>query len=326
MTQHENFTSISSTEILNQFNLKLSLFEDKKVWAVGGGKGGVGKSFLCANIAIELASLGSKVVAIDLDLGGANLHTCLGQKIPEHTLSDYFNKKVLNIKNIITPTNHENLSLISGAQDELGIANLKSSNKNDFLHDLKNLDADYIIFDLGAGTSLNTLDFFISADVGILATLPEPTSIENTYRFLKSCFFRKIQLSENYHKVSHLIKKISQGKITNISASPVEVMNEIKSIDESIYYELKLELDKMNYYLIMNQVRSFSEEKLGFSIEKICKKYFGFSVNYLGQVSYDPAVWQSIRVKKSLLQRYPNSNSASELKELVSKLYQKETM
>ncbi len=326
MTHHENFTSISSTKILSQFNLKLSLFEDKKVWAIGGGKGGVGKSFLCANIAIELAAMGSKVIAIDLDLGGANLHTCLGQKIPEHTLSDYFSKKVLDIKEILTPTDHENLSLISGAQDELAIANLKSSNKNNFLHDLKNLDADYIIFDLGAGTSLNTLDFFISADVGILATLPEPTSIENTYRFLKSCFFRTVQLSENFHKISHLLKKVSQGKITNISMSPVEVLNEIKSIDPQIYDELKVELDKMNYYLVMNQVRSFSEEKLGYSIEKICKKYFGFPVNYLGQISYDPAVWQSIRVKKSLLQRYPNSNSASELKELVTKLYQKELL
>jgi len=326
MTHHENFTSISSTEILNQFNLKLSLFEDKKVWAVGGGKGGVGKSFLCANIAIELAAMGSKVIAIDLDLGGANLHTCLGQKIPENTLSDYFSRKVLDIKDIITTTDCENLSLISGAQDELGIANLKSSNKNSFLSDLKNLDADYIIFDLGAGTSLNTLDFFISADVGILATLPEPTSIENTYRFLKSCFFRKIQHSENFYRISHLLKRVSQGKITSLTISPVEMLEEIKKIDIHLYNEFKLELDKINYYLVMNQVRSLSEENLGYSIEKICKKYFGFSVNYLGQISYDPAVWQSIRVKKSLLQRYPNSNSANELKELVAKLYQKESL
>ncbi|MBA2406278.1 MAG: P-loop NTPase, partial [Bdellovibrionales bacterium] len=53
----------------------------KKIWAVGGGKGGVGKSLVSANVAICLALMGNKVVAVDLDLGGANLHTCLGLPI-----------------------------------------------------------------------------------------------------------------------------------------------------------------------------------------------------------------------------------------------------
>ena len=68
----------------------------KKVWAIGGGKGGVGKSLVSANVAICLALMGNKVVAVDLDLGGANLHTCLGLPIPQVTLSDYVSKKITN--------------------------------------------------------------------------------------------------------------------------------------------------------------------------------------------------------------------------------------
>ncbi len=49
----------------------------KQIWAVGGGKGGVGKSLLASSLAICLARTGNKVTAIDLDLGGANLHTTL---------------------------------------------------------------------------------------------------------------------------------------------------------------------------------------------------------------------------------------------------------
>ena len=56
-----------------------------KVWAIGGGKGGVGKSLVTANLSICLSLMGYKVIAIDLDLGGANLHTCLGVSIPENT-------------------------------------------------------------------------------------------------------------------------------------------------------------------------------------------------------------------------------------------------
>lgn len=324
MTHTENFTSISSTDILNQLKPKLNLFENKTVWAIGGGKGGVGKSFLSANIAIELASSGSRVLAIDLDLGGANLHTCLGVPIPELTLSDFFSKKILDISEIITKTNLENLSLISGAQDEIGMANLRSEKKNFLLSALKDLEFDYIIFDLGAGTSLNTLDFFISADLGILVTLPEPTSIENTYRFLRSCFYRKIQNCENYYKISHLFKEMCSGKINDSISSPSELLTRIKEVDVKIYQEIKSVLNGLNYNLVINQVRTQSESELGSAIEKICIKYFGIPVKYMGKVSYDPAVWQSVRTKESLLKAYPNSNSAHELKKLVSNLYNKE--
>ena len=145
------------------------------IWAVGGGKGGVGKSLLTANLSICLALMNFKVIVIDLDLGGANLHTCLGVPIPEKTLSDYLTKKIRNLSELVTPTPIENLSIISGAQDNTGIANLKQMHKNKLLSKLGDLDADYIILDLGAGTTYNTLDFFIYADKGILTSLTEPT-------------------------------------------------------------------------------------------------------------------------------------------------------
>ena len=158
----------------------------KEIWAIGGGKGGVGKSLTTANISICLALMGKKVVSIDLDLGGANLHTCLGSSIPETSLSDFLTKKITRFGDLITPTAIKNLSIISGAQDEFGMANLKQLQKAKILNHLEEVEADYILLDLGAGTTLNTLDFFIAADKGIMTTLPEPTAIENTYRFIKS--------------------------------------------------------------------------------------------------------------------------------------------
>src|SRR5690606_3926121 len=134
-----------------------------KIWAVGGGKGGVGKSLVTANISICLALMGYKVVAVDLDLGGANLHTCLGVPIPDKTLSDYLTKKVSSLNDLITPTAIDNLSIISGAQDDVGIGNLRDVQEAVMLARLGELNADLVILDLGGGTSYNTLDFFISA-------------------------------------------------------------------------------------------------------------------------------------------------------------------
>ena len=53
----------------------------RRIIAVGGGKGGVGKSVLAANLGIYLAQLGKHVVLLDADLGGANLHTFLGVEL-----------------------------------------------------------------------------------------------------------------------------------------------------------------------------------------------------------------------------------------------------
>ena len=60
-----------------------------RLLAVGGGKGGVGKTFVTANLATSLARLGQRVVVVDMDLEGANLHTCLGVPSPQRSLADF---------------------------------------------------------------------------------------------------------------------------------------------------------------------------------------------------------------------------------------------
>ena len=53
---------------------------------MGGGKGGVGKTFLAANLSAILARAGARVVAVDTDVEGANLHTWLGVPSPRASL------------------------------------------------------------------------------------------------------------------------------------------------------------------------------------------------------------------------------------------------
>ena len=165
----------------------------KEIWAVGGGKGGIGKSLITGNIGITLARLKKRVLLVDADLGGANLHTTLGIGVPEMTLSDFLNRRVETIQEVIIKTSIPNLSLVSGAQDFLDAANPNFAQKARLLRHLETLDADYILLDLGAGTSFNILDFFLFADHGILVVLPEPTAIENAYRFIKSAFYRRFK-------------------------------------------------------------------------------------------------------------------------------------
>jgi len=65
-----------------------------RIYPIGSGKGGAGKSFITANLGVLLSKQGKRVVLVDLDLGGSNLHTFLehqGQKID---LNDFLNKAI----------------------------------------------------------------------------------------------------------------------------------------------------------------------------------------------------------------------------------------
>lgn len=291
----------------------------QKIWAIGGGKGGVGKSLVTANLSICLSLMGHKVIAIDLDLGGANLHTCLGVSIPEKTLSDYLTKRERNLASLVTPTPVPNLSIISGAQDDIGIANLKQMHKTKILSKLKELDADYILLDLGAGTTFNTLDFFISAHQGILTALPEPTSIENTYRFIKSVYHRKLKMAEEFLEVGPLIDQAMNSKIST-NATPADLIGRVIEINPYMGQKLQAELARLVPKLIINQVRTQADIDIGFSMKIICKKYFGISLDYVGYLEYDATVWQSVKKRRPLLMEFPNSSLVSNFDRIVHRL------
>ena len=174
-------------------NDKANSSSTKEIWAIGGGKGGVGKSFVAGNLGILLAQRGFRVILADLDLGGANLHTWLGVNTPEQGVSEFVDRQVEQIHELLIPTSIPQLRLISGARDGVEIANLKHTQKMRFLMALKRLDTDFIIMDLGAGTAYNTIDFFLLAEKQLMVVIPEPTSIENAYRFLKNSFYRKLR-------------------------------------------------------------------------------------------------------------------------------------
>ena len=83
----------------------------KKIWAFGGGKGGVGKSFVAGNLGILLAQNGNTVILADLDLGGANMHTWLGVNSPTKSISEFIEREEQDIKKLLIPTEDEGFAL-----------------------------------------------------------------------------------------------------------------------------------------------------------------------------------------------------------------------
>jgi len=304
-----------------------SLFEEnqiskKQIWAIGGGKGGVGKSLIASNLGIMLARKNKKVILVDLDLGGANLHTCLGVELPQATLSDFIDRRLDKIENLIVETPIKNLGLISGARDSFGIANLKHAQKQRFINNLLELDANYLVFDLGAGTSFNTLDFFLASDIGIITLLPEPTSIENVYRFIKSAFYRKLKIIESSMDVKNIIDKLMLEKDGRSIKTPSDLIKEISVIDPELGFRIKQKMRSFSPKIIVNMIRSQSDIELGYAVSSVCKKYFGINTDVVGYIEYDNSVWQSVRKKTPLLMEFPNSKLVSNFNKIYNKLTQ----
>jgi flagellar biosynthesis protein FlhG len=292
----------------------------KQVWAVGGGKGGVGKSLVSSSLAIALARAGNKVTAIDLDLGGANLHTTLGVELPRQTLSDFIARRTSGLNECSVPTGIPNLDLISGAQDSVGVANLEFADKIRLLQKMRELDTDYLVVDLGAGTAHNTIDFFLYADIGVLTMLPEPTSIENGYRFIKAAYYRRLLHSRFLKDVRGLINAAMDSHNKLGIKSPSDLFREINRASPEAGLRLKQEIEKFKPKLIVNQARTQTDIDIGFSVKTVCKKYFGSELDYVGYLDYDSAVWQAVRRKRPLMMEFPNSRLVSSIERVVAYL------
>jgi len=290
------------------------------IWAVGGGKGGVGKSFIAANLGLALAKQGKQVVLVDLDLGGANLHTCLGVSGSDKTLSDYLTGKMSDINALISKTETDRVGMISGAADNLQIANLKHFQKAKLLRNLKHIEADYVILDLGAGTAFNTLDFFVQADRGLISVMPDPTSIENTYRFLKCVLMRKLHSAPLQAKKlmnSVLTQRQYDGKKIRTLAAFLSAMD---GLHPEYAPELRDNLSSLQLHLIVNQVLEPRDTELGHAMQMTCSRYFGSELDYLGYLHHDKNVLQSLRQRKPFISAYPQSRNAVHIEHMASSL------
>ena len=162
--------------------------------AIASGKGGVGKTVITANLALSLAQqfrgkTGS-VVAVDLDLGCGNLNSCLGVRSPNGTINNFLLNKVSDLEQILTPTEQENLQMICSSYSGTPEMKLEEELKKELLNGLGNLDANYVLVDLGAGTAPEVLDFFLGASEKIVVITPEALSLHNAFVFLKAAILR----------------------------------------------------------------------------------------------------------------------------------------
>lgn len=155
-----------------------------EIWCVASGKGGVGKTFASSGLGISLAKLRKKVLLVDFDISGANLHTVLGLKDFKKSIVDGLTSAE-NCEDMIMHSTFPNVDFIPGfVVPQLG-SELCTFKVDALLQQLRKLNYDIIIFDLGPGALKANFSLMAYADRNFVITNCEPTSIEKTNSFVE---------------------------------------------------------------------------------------------------------------------------------------------
>ncbi len=264
-----------------------------EIWAIGGGKGGTGKSFVITGLATYLAGLGKKVTLIDADLGGANLHSILKINQPQHSLTDFFEKKI-NLEEIIDETGIPNLRLVIGDIRTLSPDTVKYAHRLKLYRHIKSISGDYVLIDLGAGSSLATLDTFLLADKMITVTLPEITSIDNLYHFMKKLLFRKLNLFLAEHDLKNAAKQAWRNRKDNQIKTIKHLVDHFRNISGDVSRMLDNDFSHFDINVVINQVRHEPHIHVGSSVKSVITKYFGIHAHYAGYLPYNDTAWQFV--------------------------------
>jgi flagellar biosynthesis protein FlhG len=287
-----------------------------KIYPIGGGKGGIGKSFVAANLGASIAKQGHQVVLVDLDLGASNLHTFLGIENPKNGINNFLNKSVEKFENLAAPTHIPNLFFISSLHCSMEISNLVYAQKLKIIKAVRKLPFDYVILDLGAGTNFNTLDFFLTSNDGIFICVPEPTSIENAFRFIRATYLRKLKRIIKRHAFNAAVKNavFNPDRADLTAPQPRDIIDIVLKRDPDREMFLKDILSEFNFKLILNQFRKNYDKNLGRKIGMVCNQHFYSNFQFLGNISYDERVTESIFSRKLYLQKYPYTTTSIDLK------------
>lgn len=155
-----------------------------KTISISSGKGGVGKTTIVSNLALQLAQEGNKVLILDGDLGMANVDIMFGVR-PYYNVNDVFNGRK-KLEEVIVPL-RENISLIPGGSGIYELQNVSLFQKRLFLDQVNQLEGlyDYLLIDTAPGIAENVLYLNAAAHEIVLVLTPDPASLTDTYALIK---------------------------------------------------------------------------------------------------------------------------------------------
>lgn len=259
------------------------------VLPIAGGKGGIGKSVLAANLALALARLDKRVILIDADLGGSDLHNILGLTNDRPGLGEVLTGRDLAITDVIAPLTEPRLAFCPGDAMVVAAANPGFQKKRKLLHAIAHLDADFVLLDLGAGTSITVMDFYLASPLGLVVMLPERPALHSAFNFLKNAAFRALEraLSGNSDCERVLAGFQARGRGPGAMAM-AELVAALESARPGEGLRARRALERVRPKLVVNRARQVDDFAMARQLADWAAADLGLMVEVLGFLPEDP--------------------------------------
>ncbi|NLK46104.1 MAG: P-loop NTPase [Treponema sp.] len=293
---------------------------------IASGKGGVGKSLVSANLAIALAQAGKRVVLVDLDLGASNLHLVLGHQAPKAGLGTFLTGSS-SFEEIIVPTDYANLMFIPGDSEIPGVSSIKVAQKNMLIRKLQASKCDFLLIDLGAGTHLSVLDFFLLSPQGILVSAPTVTAILDGYLFLKNAVFRLMYNSfKRNSKAYEYLEKLKEDATSMQRLYIPKLIDAIAEVDPENAELFKRRMKQFRPRLVLNMLDSPQDAEKALKIRRSCKEYLGIELEHLGVIYRDVLQDIALASRLPIIVYKPQSMLAQAIYRIADKIKNSETL
>ncbi len=284
--------------------------------SIASGKGGVGKSVVASTLGLLLARHWKRVVLVDLDIGGANLHILFGQFQPSKTISDFISRKIESLDEVAQEVEWgSGLRLIPGTGQTLATANLPYAKKQRLMRHLKNLDADIVLLDCPPGTSFQSLDFFLQGAAQVVVANPDPTSVIELYRFLKLAAIRKVLTQVLVRDQGDVKAALMEEEFSSIE----EVLATIGDDGTGTREAAEHTLQEFNPLFVLNRITPNSKLTIAY-LQQMVGKFIGGDLVMLGEIPADESVEQSMRIFQPVVDLAPNSPASKELDQIMHRL------
>jgi len=299
-----------------------------RIVAVGGGKGGVGKSLVSTNLAVALARAGAKVVMLDADLGAPNLHTMFGIMRPQRTVEDFLSGRNATLDEVALATPIPGLRLIAGAEGALGSAHPTFQSKQKLLGELARLPVDCLLIDVGAGVDLDTIDFFNAADTRLVVMVPEITSLQNGYAFLKIALFRRLQRAAAGLRAAEKMDAAFGKDAFEIGSTMDRVSTFFTMIEDEVpelVASYRLLLAEFNALIVGNMLHKPADRNALFAMQRMIRERLDINVEVAAGLRQNPQVRASVNDGRPFATTAPHGDpDLREVNQLAQRILQQD--
>jgi flagellar biosynthesis protein FlhG len=240
-----------------------------KIISICSGKGGTGKTFFAANFSKSLASVGKRVLLVDLDLNFSNLNILLNQA-SNNSLSEFIEQKK-SLTEVIFNYD-KNLDLIFGDSGREDYPRVSKEVLNYFFISLNKVmdDYDFIILDSSGGADELTLHQLVKSDYVIIVTSPEPTAVMDAY------VVTKLLIAENSSSEKLVVvnkcfdKEDADSAFTNLELAAKHFLGESPEMLGFISFDVSAHKSIVNQQLL---VKESPDSKSALDITRITSQF-----------------------------------------------------